>query len=58
MQALDKIRFLALTDQSQLGEGDDAKLDIHVSWLYRFNSFHLCSNQLGVSTLRVSKLST
>lgn len=28
--ALDKIRFLALTDQSQLGEGDDTKLDIHI----------------------------
>lgn len=30
VQALDKIRFLSLTDQSLLGEGDDAKLDIHV----------------------------
>lgn len=28
--ALDKIRFLALTDQSQLGEGDGTKLDIHI----------------------------
>ncbi|KAG0589015.1 hypothetical protein M758_2G239300 [Ceratodon purpureus] len=28
--ALDKIRFLALTDPAQLGEGDDAKLDIHI----------------------------
>lgn len=33
MQALDKIRFLSLTDQSLLGEGDDAKLDIHVRFL-------------------------
>lgn len=29
--ALDKIRFLSLTDKSVLGEGDDAKLDIHIS---------------------------
>jgi heat shock protein 90kDa beta len=28
--ALDKIRFLALTDKSILGEGDDAKLDISI----------------------------
>ncbi|XP_024394863.1 endoplasmin homolog [Physcomitrium patens] len=28
--ALDKIRFLSLTDSSVLGEGDDAKLDIHI----------------------------
>ena len=29
-QALDKIRFLALTDKDVLGEGDDTKLDIKV----------------------------
>lgn len=29
-QALDKIRFLALTDDSVLGEGDDVKLEIYV----------------------------
>eukprot|EP00245_Coleochaete_scutata_P004390 TRINITY_DN1689_c0_g1_i1.p1 TRINITY_DN1689_c0_g1~~TRINITY_DN1689_c0_g1_i1.p1 ORF type:complete len:830 (-),score=288.69 TRINITY_DN1689_c0_g1_i1:525-3014(-) len=28
--ALDKIRFLSLTDKSQLGEGDDAKLEIQI----------------------------
>jgi heat shock protein beta len=30
VQALDKIRFLSLTDKTVLGEGNDAKLDIHV----------------------------
>ncbi len=29
--ALDKLRFLSLTDKSQLGEGDDSKLDIRIS---------------------------
>ena len=29
--ALDKIRFLSLTDKAQLGDGDDAKLDIKIS---------------------------
>jgi len=29
--ALDKIRFMALTDKSQLGEGEQAKLDIQIS---------------------------
>ena len=29
-QALDKIRFLSLTDKEVLGEGDNAKLDIQV----------------------------
>ncbi|CAK9858315.1 unnamed protein product [Sphagnum jensenii] len=28
--ALDKIRFLSLTDKTVLGEGNDAKLDIHI----------------------------
>jgi hypothetical protein len=31
MQALDKIRFLSLVDNTLLGEGDVAQLDIHVS---------------------------
>jgi len=30
VQALDKIRFLSLTDKTVLGEGDESKLDIHV----------------------------
>lgn len=30
-QALDKIRFLSLTDKEVLGEGDNAKLEILVS---------------------------
>ena len=29
--ALDKLRFLSLTDKAQLGDGDDAKLDIRIS---------------------------
>lgn len=29
--ALDKVRFLSLTDKTVLGEGDDAKLDIKIS---------------------------
>lgn len=29
--ALDKIRFLSLTDKEQLGEGDTAKLEIKIS---------------------------
>lgn len=29
--ALDKIRFLSLTDKSAVGEGDDAVLDIRIS---------------------------
>lgn len=30
IQALDKIRFLSLTDKEVLGEGDDTKLEIQV----------------------------
>ncbi len=30
VQALDKIRFLSLTDKTVLGERNDAELDIHV----------------------------
>ena len=29
--ALDKIRFLSLTDKAQLGDGDDAQLEIKIS---------------------------
>jgi heat shock protein beta len=32
-QALDKIRFLSLTEKEILGEGDNTKLDIQVSYL-------------------------
>lgn len=31
LQALDKIRFLSLTDKEILGEGDNTKLEIQVS---------------------------
>ena len=34
LQALDKIRFLALTDKDVLGEGDNAKLEIQVSYIF------------------------
>lgn len=33
VQALDKIRFLSLTDKEVLGEGDNAKLEIQVGYL-------------------------
>lgn len=35
-QALDKIRFLSLTDKEILGEGDNTKLEIQVSGLMIF----------------------
>lgn len=35
-QALDKIRFLSLTDKEILGEGDDAKLEIQVSFVAEY----------------------
>ncbi|KAF2324700.1 hypothetical protein GH714_016374 [Hevea brasiliensis] len=34
--ALDKIRFLALTDKEVLGEGDNTKLDIQVSYVFNY----------------------
>lgn len=37
-QALDKIRFLALTDKEVLGEGDNTKLDIQVSCVNCINA--------------------
>ncbi|KAG5552072.1 hypothetical protein RHGRI_010231 [Rhododendron griersonianum] len=36
-QALDKIRFLSLTDKEILGEGDDAKLEIQLMVLIVFS---------------------
>lgn len=36
-QALDKIRFLALTDKDVLGEGATAKLEIQVSYIFLNN---------------------
>lgn len=38
-QALDKIRFLSLTDKEVLGGGDDAKLEIQVSLKHFFCSY-------------------
>jgi hypothetical protein len=40
VQALDKIRFLSLTDKSVLGEGDESKLDIHVRHLRATNAVY------------------
>lgn len=42
IQALDKIRFLALTDKEVLGEGDNTKLEIEVSDLYHIELLNLC----------------
>ena len=33
LQAIDKIRFLSLTDKEILGEGDNTKLEIQVSYV-------------------------
>lgn len=41
-QALDKIRFLSLTDKEVLGEGDNTKLEIQVG-LKPFPNWFLCS---------------
>lgn len=43
IQALDKIRFLALTDKEVLGEGDNTKLEIQVSDSYHIELLNLCS---------------
>lgn len=42
IQALDKIRFLALTDKEVLGEGDNTKLEIQVSDLYHIELLNIC----------------
>ena len=47
IQALDKIRFLSLTDKEILGEGDNTKLEIQVSNLcpchvFRFSIVYEC----------------
>lgn len=38
--ALDKIRFLSLTDKGQLGDGDASKLDIRISVRLASTWFH------------------
>ena len=46
LQALDKIRFLALTDKDVLGEGDNAKLEIQVSYIFFGRWCVICSLSL------------
>ena len=41
IQALDKIRFLSLTDKDILGEGDNTKLEIQVSNLCPYYVFRV-----------------
>lgn len=39
IQALDKIRFLSLTDKEVLGEGDNTKLEIQVCAQFMWRNF-------------------
>lgn len=39
IQALDKIRFLSLTDKEVLGEGDNTKLEIQVRAQFMWRNF-------------------
>lgn len=55
-QALDKIRFLALTDKEVLGEGDDTNLEIQVSGcclrcfeFMKHNKRYMLLNLVGLS---------
>jgi len=48
---LDKIRFLALTDKDVLGEGDTAKLEIQVSYMFLNMIFMLESVENRVSSI-------
>jgi heat shock protein 90kDa beta len=47
--ALDKIRFLALTDPEQLGEGDNAELEIRVSFDADSNTITLRDRGVGMT---------
>ena len=47
--ALDKIRFLALTDAEALGEGDDAKLEIRISLDKEKNMISLRDRGVGMT---------
>jgi hypothetical protein len=54
--ALDKIRFLSLTDKSVLGDGDDAKLEIKVGfglcsvgWLWNWRMTHITTQNHDLS---------
>lgn len=48
--ALDKIRFLSLTDKTQLGDGDTAKLDIRISVGLMYFTPHQSRIQAKVTT--------
>jgi heat shock protein beta len=47
--ALDKIRFLALTDSSLLGEGDQAKLDIKIKLDVENNTLQITDRGIGMT---------
>lgn len=52
-QALDKIRFLSLTDKEILGEGDDATLEIQVTIINRIMLIFLNIQSHGLRTYRL-----
>ncbi len=61
VQALDKIRFLSLTDKTVLGEGNDAKLDIHVRsdwWQFYFAARLKCIWNLNLLLFCTTKISS
>lgn len=47
--ALDKIRFMSLTDKSSLGEGDDAVLDIRISMDKANNCLKIRDSGVGMT---------
>eukprot|EP01113_Clastostelium_recurvatum_P027439 TRINITY_DN330_c0_g1_i2.p1 TRINITY_DN330_c0_g1~~TRINITY_DN330_c0_g1_i2.p1 ORF type:complete len:827 (+),score=442.28 TRINITY_DN330_c0_g1_i2:98-2578(+) len=47
--ALDKIRFLSLTNSALLGEGDQAKLDIHIKIDKENNILHITDRGIGMT---------
>lgn len=51
IQALDKIRFLSLTDKEILGEGDNAKLEIQVCILVTYCLRKYCHLNLHMPVL-------
>lgn len=49
LQALDKIRFLALTDSSLLGDGDQAKLEIKIKLDKENNTLQISDRGVGMT---------
>jgi len=47
--ALDKIRFLSLTNQKLLGEGDQAKLDVKIEIDKETNTIHITDRGIGMT---------